>query len=382
MLQAGVPLGEAMDVAAAATNNRPAARQAVRGAGGACCRARASPGHCADSGSSRARPADAAGRRGHRSLDDQLDAVAAFYERELDYKVKQITTLMEPAVLVVMGVIVGFVALALVTRDVRHLRRQRRDMTAAAGPQRPGLPATSGLHPGRDRSSRWPSSALGVATVVGGMMTSITGLGPGTHAQAEGQAALRAYAEAVAGDAYSNCAASYPAAGFSAAGGLLDGADGRVLGRRRHGFACHLRHRLGLQRVTLTVTADRRPRRGVSCAIAKRRHDPPRRRHESRRCADMRASPWSSCWPPIAITRPDRPGHHRSTHHRAGARPTPQSRGLRTTGTGCSRPRCSPATFRAPMRSTPARPTSTCLSAGDTLVVRLAWTETPPAGRP
>jgi type IV pilus assembly protein PilC len=49
------------------------------------------------------------------SLDEQLDAVATFYERELDYKVKQITTLMEPAVLLVMGGIVGFVALALVS---------------------------------------------------------------------------------------------------------------------------------------------------------------------------------------------------------------------------------------------------------------------------
>ena len=49
------------------------------------------------------------------SLDEQLDVVADFYEKELDYKVKQITTLMEPAVLLVMGGIVGFVALALVS---------------------------------------------------------------------------------------------------------------------------------------------------------------------------------------------------------------------------------------------------------------------------
>ena len=49
------------------------------------------------------------------SLDDQLETIASFYEKELDYKVKQITTLMEPAVLIVMGAIVGFVALALVS---------------------------------------------------------------------------------------------------------------------------------------------------------------------------------------------------------------------------------------------------------------------------
>jgi type IV pilus assembly protein PilC len=49
------------------------------------------------------------------SLDEQLDVVAEFYEKELDEKVKQITTLMEPAVLLVMGGIVGFVALAMVS---------------------------------------------------------------------------------------------------------------------------------------------------------------------------------------------------------------------------------------------------------------------------
>lgn len=49
------------------------------------------------------------------SLDTQLEVAASFYSRELDYKVKRLATLVEPAVIVVMGSIVGFVAIALVS---------------------------------------------------------------------------------------------------------------------------------------------------------------------------------------------------------------------------------------------------------------------------
>jgi type IV pilus assembly protein PilC len=48
-------------------------------------------------------------------LDTQLEAAASFYERELDYKIKKLTALFEPAVLVAMGLLVGFVAIALVS---------------------------------------------------------------------------------------------------------------------------------------------------------------------------------------------------------------------------------------------------------------------------
>ncbi|WP_344139771.1 type II secretion system F family protein, partial [Luedemannella flava] len=48
------------------------------------------------------------------TLDDQLDVTAHYFESELDYKLKKVTSLFEPTVIVVMGVIVGFVALALV----------------------------------------------------------------------------------------------------------------------------------------------------------------------------------------------------------------------------------------------------------------------------
>jgi type IV pilus assembly protein PilC len=49
------------------------------------------------------------------TLDTQLEVTARYYERELDYKIKKLTALFEPAVILVMGVIVGFVAVALVS---------------------------------------------------------------------------------------------------------------------------------------------------------------------------------------------------------------------------------------------------------------------------
>ena len=49
------------------------------------------------------------------SLDEQLEVTAEYYEVELDYKIKKLTSIFEPLVIVVMGVIVGFVAVALVS---------------------------------------------------------------------------------------------------------------------------------------------------------------------------------------------------------------------------------------------------------------------------
>lgn len=49
------------------------------------------------------------------TLDTQLEVTAQYYEGELDYKLKKLTALFEPAVIVVMGLVVGFVAVALVS---------------------------------------------------------------------------------------------------------------------------------------------------------------------------------------------------------------------------------------------------------------------------
>ena len=49
------------------------------------------------------------------SLDTQLEVTAEYYEGELGYKISKLTALFEPAVLLVMGLVVGFVAIALVS---------------------------------------------------------------------------------------------------------------------------------------------------------------------------------------------------------------------------------------------------------------------------
>ncbi|GAA1976601.1 type II secretion system F family protein [Nocardioides panacihumi] len=48
------------------------------------------------------------------SLDTQLEVTAEYYETELDYKIAKLTALFEPIVIVAMGCVVGFVAVALV----------------------------------------------------------------------------------------------------------------------------------------------------------------------------------------------------------------------------------------------------------------------------
>lgn len=49
------------------------------------------------------------------TLDAQLETTAQYYETELDYKINKVTSLFEPIVIIVMGLIVGFVAVALVS---------------------------------------------------------------------------------------------------------------------------------------------------------------------------------------------------------------------------------------------------------------------------
>lgn len=115
MVQAGVPLPDAMIVAGNSVNNA-VYRRALSGARDAMIR-----------GEGIARPIAATNlfpvaavqmfRVGENtgSLDQQLGTSAEFFEQELDYKIKKLTTLFEPAVIILMGLIVGFVAIALVS---------------------------------------------------------------------------------------------------------------------------------------------------------------------------------------------------------------------------------------------------------------------------
>ena len=49
------------------------------------------------------------------TLDEQLQSAAIYFDRELDYKLARFTGLFEPAVIIFMGLLVGFVAIALVS---------------------------------------------------------------------------------------------------------------------------------------------------------------------------------------------------------------------------------------------------------------------------
>jgi type IV pilus assembly protein PilC len=115
MAQAGVPLPDAMTVAGDTTNNAvyrkalvQAREQMIRGEG--IARPIAATELFPVAAVQMFRVGEDTG-----SLDQQLETAADFYEQELDYKIKKLTTLFEPAVIVLMGIIVGFVAIALVS---------------------------------------------------------------------------------------------------------------------------------------------------------------------------------------------------------------------------------------------------------------------------
>jgi type IV pilus assembly protein PilC len=115
MVGAGVPLPEAMRVTADATNNAVykrglmTAREAmVRGEG--LARPLAATHLFPPAANQMFRVGEDTG-----TLDEQLHTAAVYFDRELDYKIKRFTNLFEPAVIVVMGVVVGFVAIALVS---------------------------------------------------------------------------------------------------------------------------------------------------------------------------------------------------------------------------------------------------------------------------
>jgi type IV pilus assembly protein PilC len=115
MISAGVNLSEALAVSTASLKNlvyrralASVAEQMLEGAGIADPLART--GLFPSTAAQMLRVGEDTG-----SLDTQLEVAARYYERELDYKIKRVTALFEPIVIVVMGGIVGFVAVALIS---------------------------------------------------------------------------------------------------------------------------------------------------------------------------------------------------------------------------------------------------------------------------
>ena len=115
MVKAGVPLPNAMIVVAESTRNKVYERAIVKvreamlegeGIAGPITRTQLFPSAVTQM----VRVGENTG-----TLDTQLETAAAFYEQELDYKIKKLTTLFEPAMIIFMGLVVGFVAIALVS---------------------------------------------------------------------------------------------------------------------------------------------------------------------------------------------------------------------------------------------------------------------------
>ena len=115
MIHAGVALPEAMAVTATASNN------AVYRNGLLQVREEMIEGQGLSEPIARTGLFPGAARQMFRvgeetgTLDDQLELAAAYYNREVDVRLKRFTSLFEPAVIVFMGLIVGFVAVALVS---------------------------------------------------------------------------------------------------------------------------------------------------------------------------------------------------------------------------------------------------------------------------
>jgi len=115
MVAAGVNLPEAIAVATDSLRNRVfikrlngVTEQMLEGQGiaGPLARTRLFPG----TATAMLRVGEETG-----SVDTQLEVTAEYYEDELDYKINKLTALFEPIVIIIMGGIVGFVAVALVS---------------------------------------------------------------------------------------------------------------------------------------------------------------------------------------------------------------------------------------------------------------------------
>ena len=115
MVSAGVPLPTSMAVAGDATSNYVyrtgiAEAREVMIRGGGLATPLSATGLFPASARQMLRVGESTG-----SLDEQLAVTAEFFERELDYKLKKFTALFEPVVIVAMGAVVAFVAIALVS---------------------------------------------------------------------------------------------------------------------------------------------------------------------------------------------------------------------------------------------------------------------------
>lgn len=115
MMQAGVPLPQAMASAIESSNNKVFERGLVEAResmiqGNGIAGPVAATGLFPDAMVQMFRVGEATG-----TLEQQAEGASEYYARELEYKLKKLTTIFEPAAMLAMGLIVGFVAVALVS---------------------------------------------------------------------------------------------------------------------------------------------------------------------------------------------------------------------------------------------------------------------------
>lgn len=115
MVQAGVPISESLRLAGSGANNHvfqqsllEARSKMLEGEG--LYRPIANTGLFPGTVTQMMRVGEETG-----TLDQQLDAVATYYGRELEYKLKRLTNLFEPLCIIGVASVVGFVAIALVS---------------------------------------------------------------------------------------------------------------------------------------------------------------------------------------------------------------------------------------------------------------------------
>lgn len=129
MLRAGVPLPETMAAAIESTNN-PVFVDRLRGARDEMLEGEGVAGPLART---EVFPAAALQmiRVGEETgtLDAQIESAANYYGRETEYKLKRLTDLFEPAVVIFMGFVVGFVAVALISAMYGVLQGVRQNGT-------------------------------------------------------------------------------------------------------------------------------------------------------------------------------------------------------------------------------------------------------------
>jgi type IV pilus assembly protein PilC len=115
MIRAGVPLPEGLRTTTESTSNsvyreRLEEAQAVMLEGGGFSKPLADTGLFPGAAKQMFKVGEETG-----TLDEQLEVASIYFDRELESRIKKFTTMFEPIMIIFVGIIVGFVALALVS---------------------------------------------------------------------------------------------------------------------------------------------------------------------------------------------------------------------------------------------------------------------------